>query len=83
MREQPFYNSKGRLTRYGLACGYVEQTWINETHVSLWMEHSTLHVRAHDHSEGKRLLWDSFSTVTEARKDFDKTVRSLNKGEKK
>lgn len=62
----------GLVSAYGFACGYVEQAEIGETRIRLWQEHGSYHVRAHEHGFGGhgRLFWDSFSTLSEARKRF-------------
>lgn len=72
------YTSRGRLTRYGLSCGYIEQRWTKSaanTQVTLWMEHSVFHVRAHCHGLGLRIFWDAFRTLTEARRRFARALR--------
>lgn len=51
-------DSKGRLTAYALACGYVEQKTIGDVDVSLWMEHGCCHCRAHSDALG-RIFWES------------------------
>ena len=71
MSRPNFYTSKGRLTDYGLSCGYVETKWTDSAahvQVTLWKEHGVYHVRAHSHGIGARLWWDTFRTLTEARK---------------
>lgn len=62
---------RGRITRYGLACGYVERSDADEYRVSLWSEHGVLHVRAHDFKTGVRQLWHSTTDLREARRVFD------------
>lgn len=66
------YTSKGRLTDYGLSCGYIEQKWAKPTHMhtTLWKEHGVYHVRQHCHGIGARIFWHTFRTLTEARKCF-------------
>jgi hypothetical protein len=61
-QEQPrFYTSKGWLTPYGLACGYIHNhTTPSGISTSFWMEHGAIHVRQHDHRTGTRVLWDTF-----------------------
>ena len=77
-----FKTATGRLTPYSLACGYVEQYESNGKSVTLWREHGTLHVRAHDFNTGTRLFWDCPETLTEARKRFDGAKRAIVKGGK-
>lgn len=67
------HNSKRQLTHFGLACGYIEQRNLKgyvDANVTLWREHGTLHVRAHDFLCHKRLFWECPETLTEARKLF-------------
>ena len=67
-----FFNKNGKLTDYALSCGYY-QTKTNPANVetTLWKEHSVYHVRSHDFNGGKRLTWESFRTLTQARKRFN------------
>lgn len=63
------------LTSYQLACGYRDQIEQHGIRVTLWMEHGTYHVRAHDFNEHYRIDWQSFYTLAEARRIFQKMVR--------
>jgi len=65
-----FHTARGLLTAYALACGYIHVRVRNTVSVTLWREHGCYHVRAHD-SERGRLWWDSFITLTDARKRFN------------
>lgn len=70
-----FVTARGNLTDYALSCGYRESKGGTDTgnlHVTLWKEHSTYHVRAHYIGYG-RLFWESFPTLTAARKLFAET----------
>src|ERR1700759_403472 len=61
-----------RLTAYEFACGYVQHAERGMQHdpenlaptagvsLTLWKEHGTFHVRAHDFGKHERLFWDSF-----------------------
>ena len=68
-----------QLTAYELSCGYVQRTvprsLLPSLTITLWREHGTYHVRAHDFKGRGRLFWDSFRTVTEARKRFAAAVK--------
>lgn len=83
-----FRNKAGRLTPYALACGYIEEfdtcpeSPREGQTVKMWYESglNPYHVRAHDFTTGKRLLWDCFATLTEARARFDRAKRNLSKG---
>lgn len=41
-------NARGRLTRYGLSCGYVERTETPYHFITLMMEGSTILVQVYD-----------------------------------
>jgi hypothetical protein len=59
-----------------LSVGGVQKKILgNGVEVSLWKEHGTYHVRAHDFNEHKRLDWKSFPTMSAARVAFGKMVR--------
>jgi hypothetical protein len=67
-----FKTKAGRVTRYALACGYIEEVTLGAIRLQLWNEGGPmLHVRAHDFAEHKRIFWDSFDTLTAARQCFD------------
>ena len=55
------------LTHYELSGGYVQIAESNGTRVTLWKEHGVFHVRAHDFDSGKRIVWKSYRTLTDAR----------------
>lgn len=72
MRDK-FKTTKGRLTPYALACGYVETrtlAYSDGATVTLWHEHGAFHVRAHDKDSG-RLFWATPETIQQARALFD------------
>ncbi len=66
-----------RLTAYELACGCVRSQYVGRVNITLWMEHGTYHVRAHDHGNSKRLWWDSYTTVFAAHRRFEHGVKLL------
>lgn len=74
-----FRTKAGRLTNYALGCGYVESVEIGSVSLSLWHEGGPcLHVRAHDHGENfGRLFWETFETLTDARRRFDRAKREI------
>ena len=78
MRDPKFYNKTGQLTRYSLACGYIEMYESNSQRVTLWLEHNTLHVLATDFLRG-RLFWQSPATLTEARRLYSRTRTSIKR----
>lgn len=71
MTSPKFRTTRGRLTAYAMACGYVASAWAGRVNVNLWQAHGTYHVRAHDHGNRRRVFWDSFSTLGAARRRYD------------
>jgi hypothetical protein len=69
-------------TAYEFACGAVQRRRLApDFDVTLWREHGVYHVRAHNHgAEGGRVFWDSFRTLTEARKRFALAVKEYGAG---
>jgi hypothetical protein len=63
-------DKRGRLTAYGLACGYVEKREHGAINVTLWREHSCYHVRAYDNELKACRFWLSFNSLTKARAHF-------------
>ena len=81
-----FYNKRGWLTPYGLACGYQEvaieaypkTVETSEVDVKLWHEGGTVyHVRGHDFAAHERLFWETFELLEDARKCFSIKRRQL------
>lgn len=71
-----FKTIKGELTHYALACGYIQTIENNGLGLTLWHEGDPMfHVRMHNHSEGKRVFWDSFERLTDARKCYNCAVK--------
>lgn len=69
--EQVIRRKDGSISAYGFACGYVEaRNPSPSVTLTLWMEHGTFHVRAYDFASRGRLVWESFPTLTEARKFY-------------
>jgi hypothetical protein len=65
-----FYDGRGNLTAYAFACGYVQSKSWARISVRLWREHGAYHVRANDTETRARIFWDSFATLTQARKCY-------------
>jgi len=67
-----------------LACGAVDRFakphGESKIQVQLWREHGIYHVRAHNFDSHRRLVWRSFSRVTEARREFKKQVSQVRTG---
>jgi len=58
------------LTSYQLSCGYVDVKSKNGFTHKLYREHGVYHVRIFDENSGKRIEWNSYRLLTEARADF-------------
>jgi len=71
-----FYTSSGWLSEYALSCGYVERYDNGEEWLTLWKE-GCYHVRHHDFISDKRICWESFDTLNEARKFFRTQSKEL------
>lgn len=85
---QPKFKTKrGRLTSYSFACGYIEQKSTDFTkfrdsdlYTELYHEGACFHVRQFDRrptAKTFRTMWETFDTITEARKYFDKQPGKL------
>ena len=72
-----FRTKSGRLTPYALACGYIERKETKTRRLELWHEGACFHVKAHDFAEHCRLFWESFQTLSEARRYFDTQARAV------
>lgn len=69
-----FTTKRGRLTAYAFNCGYVEYRLLEDnSSITLWKEHNVYHVRMHHKYHG-RIFWDSFPTLTEARKRYHEAI---------
>lgn len=66
-----FHCADGLPTAYALACGYVAQCESNGNRLTLWHEGGPcFHVRQHNHVTGERVFWESFPTITAAKKRY-------------
>lgn len=70
-----FYTASGDLTLYALGCGYVERHELDGLQTTLWMEGGVFHVRQHDFREHRRVFWDVFDTLAEARTRYRAAIR--------
>jgi len=74
----PVFKTKSGLSAYALACGYIQRFELTDNKrdlvVDLWHEGACYHVRAHDHKGPGRIMWESFDTLTEARREWRKAV---------
>lgn len=66
-----FKTKAGRLTPYALACGYIEKKDNNGVETTLFLD-GGYHVKQYDFNNHNRIFWEMFSTLTDARKCFDK-----------
>jgi len=65
-----FYTKDEWLTPYALACGYMEEKYYGSVRVTLLHRDSVYHVRAYDHEKKVRRFWETFRTLTEARRYY-------------
>lgn len=75
-------NRSGSITMYGFHCGYVEETDGPTEGVRLWLE-GCWHVRRHGtggYQGYKRNTWQTFDTLTEARKVYRREARRVLAG---
>ena len=79
---QTFFTKSGELTSYALACGYVKEWHLvkesTKIQVKLWQEHNIYHVRSHNFAT-TRIKWESFHTLSEARREFYAQKREVRK----
>ena len=68
---QPFYTARGRLTRYGLACGYVERKGNDEAGVVLEQICSNGALRVMQRGRWGRKELYCGQSLHDARKAFD------------
>lgn len=72
----------GDLTHYALACGYIQQFEQDDKRVTLWHEGGPVyHVRAHDFATGTRITWETFETLTAARKYWRAVRRQIQQAD--
>lgn len=65
-------DTKGRLTDYSLACGYIELIQDENSRLELWKEAGCKVYSVRKGIEGKRVFWKSFETRSEAYSFFNK-----------
>ena len=78
MSELKFYTANGFLTRYALACGYVEKTETDLGRITLGMESpgsGVFHIKGFINGEH---LWDVAESLTEARAIYRRHSRTLH-----
>ena len=69
-----FKTQRNWLTPYALDCGYEETAKDSRYSLNLFQYGATKHynVRLHDHETGKRICWETFQLLTNARSYFGK-----------
>lgn len=75
-------DKRGRLTRYGLSCGYVERFETPYFFLTLLMKGSTIFVRLYNRETGGRSESDC-KTVREAYKLFNQLKKQVCDGAKR
>jgi len=76
MSEPIFKNKDGSLTRYALACGYIEcKELSNNIRITLELDGNSYAVKAFDHNNHIRLAWDNFDSIVQARKRYKELIR--------
>lgn len=69
-----FKTKSGELTPYALACGYIQEKENDGKRITLWHEGGQVyHVMLFDHKNHKRIFWESFERLTDARALYRKT----------
>jgi hypothetical protein len=71
-KEPKFYDTKGQLTSYALACGYCEKQEQGEKRKTLYREHNTYTVFAFFGEGAYNTIKLCFDTLSEARKAYNK-----------
>lgn len=75
--DNTFYRKDGTLTKYALACGYVEKMELDTNNrVTLYQEHSTFHIVGFFKGERFWLSYDN-DQLSQARKDYRLKCRQL------
>jgi len=67
-----FKTRRERLTRYALACGYIEQDIVGYVETTLAMEHTHIYVVQYDFDQHRHTFKRTgFQSITKARRVFD------------
>lgn len=76
MRPFTLTDSRGKLTRYALACGYIEKTETPTHFITLMMDGSVVMVRTYNRESGERgqtncrTMRDAYKAYNAMRKAF-------------
>lgn len=87
MTDPKFRNANGTLTAYAFRCGYVESFTLDGKEyygtdapgVMLYRD-GVWHVKAHSLPHGNARVWNSFDTLTDARKAFRRYRAAIKSG---
>ena len=72
----PAFNiADGRLSAYAFSCGYMERKWDDHVRTTLYQEGGVYHVRQSNYGVVGYVFWDTFDTLTEARKRYKRAIR--------
>lgn len=73
-----FFNKAGRLTPYSLSCGYIETCKPKpETTLELWQYGGGTGYQIRATGPTGRIFWETETTLTTARKRYDRAVKEL------
>jgi len=76
---------KGFTSEYGFACGYIEQIETKKIKLTMYLEHGIYHIQAYRYDEKSLIsrndckIWNSYETLTEAKKEYKKLVKTFTK----
>lgn len=76
MKQVKFYTSRGFLTRYALACGYIETSdnykhnFVNGLPYLTLEKDGIYHVKGRPHEDQSLRVWTSFDTYEQAKAHF-------------
>lgn len=73
-KDPKFYLKNGDLTAYAFACGYIQFASITGKEIDKWDNGKELYkdgnFQVKQYKDGKRVLWQSFDRLGEARKAY-------------
>lgn len=64
----------GKLSVYGFMCGYIQTKLIGEHRVELYLD-GVWHLKSF--CKDKRISWECFEELKEARKEYSKAIRKV------
>ena len=78
MTQMELKTKRNRLTRYGLACGYIEKATNGIKTATLLMEGSHVRIDVYDKSTGKRSSMPGSPNMKEARYRFQYLIKKYH-----